>query len=232
MLRAEQLAAVGQLGASVAHEVRNPLMGIKLLVDAGLRPGNGRNLTGEDLQVIRGEISRMEQTVQGLLDFARLPRPERTRFDLAEALRQAVDLIRPRASQQQVDVRLTGETPAPVFMDRGQLHTVFVNLLLNALDAMPSGGVLSLAVEDVGNGRARVIIADSGTGIPGEIMGRLFTPFTSLKPTGTGLGLSIARRIIEEHQGSITASNRPQGGACFSVTLPICTTEPEPLVPR
>jgi two-component system, NtrC family, sensor histidine kinase HydH len=233
MLRAEQLAAVGQLGASVAHEVRNPLMGIKLLVDAALRPGNGRALTGEDLQVIRGEIGRMEQTVQGLLDFARLPRPERTTFDLCEAIRQAVDLIRARARQQRVEVHLTGdEPPAWVSMDRGQLHTVLVNLLLNALDAMPSGGLLSVIVDDAGNGRARITITDTGTGIPEEIMGRLFTPFASHKPTGTGLGLSISRRIIEEHQGSITASNRQQGGACFSITLPTCSAEPRPLLLR
>jgi signal transduction histidine kinase len=233
MLRAEQLAAVGQLGASVAHEVRNPLMGIKLLVEAALRPENGRALTGEDLQVIRGEIGRMEQTVQGLLDFARLPRPERTTFDLGEALRQTVDLIRARARQQRVEVRLAGDdTPAKVSMDRGQLHTVLVNLLLNALDAMPSGGVLSVTVDGAGNGRTRLTITDTGAGIPEEIMGRLFTPFASHKPTGTGLGLSISRRIIEEHQGSITASNRPQGGACFCITLPSCAAEPQPLVLR
>jgi signal transduction histidine kinase len=223
MLRAEQLAAVGQLGASVAHEVRNPLMGIKLLIDAALRPGNGSALTREDLQVIRGEIGRMEKTVQGLLDFARLPRPERTTFDLAEALRQAVELVRARAGQQHVAVRLRlDQKNALVSMDRGQVHTVLVNLLLNALDAMPSGGELEVALEDAGDGRARVTVADSGSGIPPEIMGRLFTPFASHKPTGTGLGLSISRRIIEEHQGSITARNRPEGGACFSVTLPTC----------
>jgi two-component system, NtrC family, sensor histidine kinase HydH len=223
MLRAEQLAAVGQLGASVAHEVRNPLMGIKLLIDAALRAGNGSTLTREDLQVIRGEIGRMEQTVQGLLDFARLPRAERTRFDLSEALGQAVELVRARARQQQVDIRLLGGgRPALVSMDRGQLHTVLVNLLLNGLDAMPSGGQLEITLDSSGDGQARILVCDTGSGIPPEIMGRLFTPFASHKPTGTGLGLSISRRIIEEHRGSISASNRPGGGACFRVTLPTC----------
>src|SRR5262249_28220030 len=102
MMRAEQLSAVGRLGASVAHEVRNPLTSIKMLVDAALRAKNAKALTTEDLQVIRGEVARLEQTVQGLLDFARLPAPERCVFDLRDAVIQASELIGPRARQQHV----------------------------------------------------------------------------------------------------------------------------------
>jgi two-component system, NtrC family, sensor histidine kinase HydH len=221
MLRAEQLAAVGQLGASVAHEVRNPLTGIKMLIDAALRPQNSKALTRDDLQVIRGEIDRMEQTVQGLLDFARLPEPQRTILDLRDAVSRASELIQARASQQGVEIVIqTANEPTHVYVDPGQLHTVLVNLFLNALDAMPRGGRLEVNLHETHNSAACLTIVDTGPGIPAQMVDRLFSPFASSKPTGTGLGLSISLRIIEEHGGRIEAVNRRDGGACFTVTLP------------
>jgi signal transduction histidine kinase len=107
-------------------------------------------------------------------------------------------------------------------VDRGQLGTVLVNLFLNALDAMPHGGRLEVELEPAtAVGRSiHLRVTDTGTGIPPEMAGRLFTPFASTKATGTGLGLSISRRIIEEHGGRISADNRPEGGASFTITLP------------
>jgi two-component system sensor histidine kinase HydH len=221
MLRAEQLAAVGQLGASVAHEVRNPLTGIKMLIDAALRPQNSKPLTLEDLEVIRGEIARLEQTVQGFLDFARLPAPQRRVLDLRAAVSRAVELIRARARQQRVETVIHScEEQVSVDADREQLHTVLVNLFLNALDAMPGGGHIEVILALTPEGGACLAIADTGAGIPSEMASRLFTPFASSKPTGTGLGLSICRRIVEEHGGRITAGNREEGGALFTITLP------------
>jgi signal transduction histidine kinase len=107
----------------------------------------------------------------------------------------------------------------PVSLDAGQFGTVLVNLMLNALDAMPRGGDLRVEVEADGR-ECRLRVRDTGPGIAPEIAGRLFTPFASTKPTGTGLGLSLSRRIVEEHGGTITAANGPEGGACFTITLP------------
>jgi two-component system, NtrC family, sensor histidine kinase HydH len=221
LLRADQLAAVGQLAAGVAHEIRNPLTGIKMLVEAALRPRNPTPLNAEDLRIIHGEVARLEQTVQGFLDFARLPAPQRCRCDLRDLATQARDLVRGRAQQQGVEVNLHGlEQPAVGFVDRGQMSTVLVNLLLNALDAMPQGGRIDVELTAEGSGAVRLAVSDTGAGIPAELADRLFTPFATTKPTGTGLGLSISRRILEEHGGRITASNRPEGGACFLITLP------------
>jgi two-component system sensor histidine kinase HydH len=220
-LRAEQLSAVGQLAAGVAHEVRNPLTGIKLVIEAALRSRNPRPLTPDDVRMIHREIARLEQTVQGFLDFARLPPPRRASWDLREVIRQACDLVRARAGQQQVRLECDlPEQPVLACVDKGQLVTVLVNLFLNALDAMPQGGRLEVQLSQPEDEGVRLSVSDTGTGIPAEFVGRLFTPFATTKATGTGLGLSISRRILEEHGGTITAGNRPGGGACFTITLP------------
>ncbi len=235
-LRAQQLADVGRLAAGVAHEVRNPLTGMKLLVEAALRPRAGGKgpaqstvLSEEDLHVIHGEICRLEETVQHFLAFAR-PQPlQRQAVDLREALARPVELVRGRARQQGVRLEVeVPEAPVPVRLDVGQFHTVVVNLLLNALDAMPRGGALGARlVVPAGEGAptCRLEVTDTGPGIAPAIAARLFTPFASTKPTGTGLGLSLARRIVEGHGGTIRATNRSEGGACFTVELPLSSSK-------
>jgi two-component system, NtrC family, sensor histidine kinase HydH len=222
LLRAQQLSAVGQLAACVAHEIRNPLTSVKMLVAVGLRGRNPRPLMPEDLRVIHEEVVRLEQTVQNLLDFARLPSPKRSACDLREVIAQAADLVGARARQQEVEV-LTRCPPQPVVaeVDRGQLCTVLVNLFLNALDAMPHGGRLEADLEAAPAGQVCLRVSDIGPGISPKVMADLFTPFASSKPTGTGLGLSISRRIIEEHGGALSAANRAEGGACFAINLPL-----------
>jgi signal transduction histidine kinase len=226
MLRAEQLAAVGQLAASVAHEVRNPLTAIKLLVGAALRPRNSQSLSPDDLRVIHGEIGRLERTVQTLLDFARPPRVERQLCDLREVIDQALGLVRSRANQQRVELAVhLPDQPVPASVDRSQFGTIIVNLFLNALDALAQGGRLQVDLVRRGPDEIRLTVCDNGPGIPPEVVGRLFTPFATTKATGTGLGLSICRRIVQEHGGAITGANRPEGGACFTITLPVHSAE-------
>ncbi len=129
--------------------------------------------------------------------------------------------MRSRAEQQGVDLRVPAHAePVRADVDHDQIHSVLVNLLLNALDAMPQGGRLEIEMWPAVAGAVLLRVADSGPGIPADVMGRLFEPFVSTKPTGTGLGLSISRRIIEEHDGTIRVQNRPEGGACFTIRLP------------
>jgi two-component system sensor histidine kinase HydH len=225
VLRAEQLAAVGQLAASIAHEVRNPLTSIKLLVGAALRGKPAQPLTTEDLHVIHDEVSRLERKVQTLLDFARPNEAVRRPCDLLTIVQRALELVQSRLRQQAVQTNLDlPATPVSVEADPDQLTGVLVNLFLNALDAMPHGGQLSLTLDGAADGQCRLAVADTGPGIAPAVAGRLFTPFASTKPTGTGLGLSICRRVVQDHGGTLTGQNRPEGGACFTMTLPLHPT--------
>ncbi|WP_439629565.1 sensor histidine kinase [Gemmata sp.] len=220
LLRAEQLAAVGHLAAGVAHEVRNPLTGIKLLIDGALRASHPTALTGEDLHLIRHEIARMERTVQGLLDFARTPPPDRRPHDLGALVAEAASVVRGRAAAKPVSLAATApREPVTARVDRDQMLSLLTNLLLNGIEATPPGGTVAVRVGRDGGG-ILVEVTDSGPGIDAAIANRLFTPFATTKPTGTGLGLTIARRVARGHGGALTGANRPGGGAAFTLTLP------------
>lgn len=222
VLRSEQLAAVGQLAAGVAHEIRNPLTSIKLLVQAGREDSGHLGLTSEDLEVVEREVRRMERSLQTFLDFARPPQVERRETDLATIVEQTLELLRGRAAKQHV--RLLFHKPSPAVeseIDPVQMRQVLLNLALNSLDAMPEGGDLTIELTRSGTGWMELSVRDTGPGIAPELMPRLFQPFQSDKETGLGLGLVISRRIVEDHGGTLSAENIRSQGACFTIRLPL-----------
>jgi signal transduction histidine kinase len=222
LLRADQLAAVGHLAAGVAHEIRNPLTGIKFLIEAALSPHKSTPLSTEDLRLVQQEIIRMERTIQELLDFARKPQLDRRSHDLKSLLMEATAITRGRAAVKPVSIRVDApSSPIAAEIDHDQILSLLTNLLLNSIDATPPGGEVLLGIDSAPNGFFKIEVVDNGPGIDPAIANRLFTPFATTKSTGTGLGLTIAHRIAHDHGGTLAASNRPQGGACFTLTLPI-----------
>jgi two-component system sensor histidine kinase HydH len=224
VLRAEQLAAVGRLAAGLAHEIRNPLMAMKLL----LTPTDGRSspllLNGRDVEVLNEELDTLECLVQSILDFARPPRVEKRSFVVQEVLEQAVLLVSGQAHSRGVQIKgLWPHTPVRIEADDGQLRQVLLNLLLNALDATPRDGTVTVELAPDADAPDWLVlrVLDTGCGFPPDLLPRLFQPFTTTKAHGLGLGLSICKRIVETHGGSITAGNGPEGGATFTIRLPL-----------
>lgn len=245
VLRTEQLARVGQLAAGIAHELRNPLMPMKMLVQAAIARGDGTGLKGRSLQVLNDEIVRLESAIQAFLDFARPPVPEKTSVDLAEVMRGTLDLVAARAKQQKVEIRPQWPPERVVaYADQTQIRQLLLNLLLNALDALPDGGQIDAAIVSRASLPAAILpqpaetaaagepeldpsrpylavrISDSGSGIPEDLLSHIFDPFVTTKESGTGLGLSICQRIAAAHGGCLLAANRPAGGAEFTLLLP------------
>jgi two-component system, NtrC family, sensor histidine kinase HydH len=221
VLRAEHLAAVGQLAASVGHEIRNPLTTIKMLVQGAREGPDAPPLSSGDLEIVEQEIRRIERSLKAFLEFARPPKLERVSLDLVALVEQSVTLVRGRAQKQTVTLVFPRpEGPVPAEVDGEQLRQVLVNLLLNALDVLPRGGRIELGLRRIEGQGIEVSVEDSGPGIAAEMLPRLFTPFASSKETGLGLGLVVSRRIVEDHGGKLWGSNRPEGGACFTFRLP------------
>jgi PAS domain S-box-containing protein len=221
MVRAEQMAALGQVAAGVAHEIRNPLTSIKGLVQVNLREADARGLPAADLRVIEHEVRRMERTLQTFLDFARPPRPNRQRLGPAAVIDRVYTLVGGRARKQRVALRLL-RPDEPVWLDGDldQLQQLLLNLVLNALDAMPNGGAVEIDLRPPRDGHVELFVRDTGPGIAPHVLPKVFETFVSSKETGIGLGLPVSRRIAEDHGGTLTAYNLPDGGACFALRLP------------
>jgi PAS domain S-box-containing protein len=219
--RAEQMMALGQVAAGVAHEIRNPLTAVKGLIQVNLRKAAAGGLPSDDLAVIEHEIRRMERTLQNFLDFARPPQPDRRRLKLADVVDRVFAVVKGRAKKQQVDLRLLQpDTPVQVEADQDQMQQLLLNLILNALDAMPGGGSVEVDLHSPRDGYVELYVRDTGPGVAAHILPKVFETFVSSKETGVGLGVPVSRRIAEDHGGSLSAFNLPGGGACFLLRLP------------
>jgi two-component system sensor histidine kinase HydH len=163
----------------------------------------------------------MEGRLNVFIDFARPPKPERRRLDLATVVDQTLALIGGRARKQRVLLKFTPPAvPVEVEADGEQIRQLLVNLALNALDVMPRGGILEIELRPPADGHAELVVLDTGPGIAPRHLPRLYEPFFTSKETGLGLGLVVSQRIARNHGGSLRATNRPQGGACFVLRLP------------
>ncbi|MBI5208372.1 MAG: HAMP domain-containing protein [Elusimicrobia bacterium] len=235
LLRSGKLAAIGELASSVAHEINNPLNTMAVCCQALLDRSKSPALREKEefadfpeyLATINGEIFRCKKITTDLLGFARHREPVWGLVDIDKVVAETLALLGPRVQQARctVELRLAGSLP-PLRADADQLKQVLLNLLLNAFDHLGEGGKVFVETAARGGGVA-VGVADTGSGILPEHLPRLFEPFFTTKPhgEGTGLGLAVCSRIVDAHQGTIEAANRPEGGAVFTVVLPC---EPAP----
>jgi signal transduction histidine kinase len=217
----EKLAALGKLSAGLAHELRNPLNTISMLIYAMARALTGAGPFAADLQIVQGELRRMSLLIEQFLEYARPRPPHIQRERLDEIMEETLLLIGLEARSRHVMIYKEWDKSLPaVWVDGTQSKQVFLNLLLNALQAMRKGGKLTVRIH-VSGGSLLTSITDEGEGIAPEVRANLFQPFFTTKRGGTGLGLSISQRIIEGHNGRLRLFSHPGAGTTVVVRLPL-----------
>ncbi|MCB9567249.1 MAG: histidine kinase [Myxococcales bacterium] len=213
----ERLATVGQIAASIGHELRNPLAVMQTSIQLLGRRVSDDPRAEKHLRRIGDQIGLCNAIISDLLELARDRPPERHPVDLIALVRQTViDVPRPAAVQVELDMP---EDVAAIHADAGQVRQVIVNLVLNAVQAIGPEGRIDVRVVP-GDEFIELVVDDSGPGLPADVLRRLFEPLFTTRSSGTGLGLALCRRITEKHGGSINAANREEGGARFTVALP------------
>jgi two-component system, LuxR family, sensor kinase FixL len=215
----EALARLGEMAAVIAHEVKNPLAGVRgaIQVIGSRLPEDSRD--GAVVKEIVARIDSLNELMQDMLLFARPPQPKPALVDVAPLLSNTAALLIEDPALKEMRVEVQGTAP-PILADAGLLRIVFLNLLVNATHAMRGVGTLSVSIAAVG-GLCTVTFADRGPGIPSEVREKIFTPFFTTKSRGTGLGLPTAKRLIEAHQGTIRIDCPSSGGTVVTVQLPL-----------
>jgi two-component system NtrC family sensor kinase len=223
--RSEKLVSLGQISAGMAHEIRTPLTSIKLFIqtlEATLLPDDE---TLDDFAIIKKEIERMEDIINRFLDFARPAEPKFESVNINQILSEAINLIKTRIKNEIV-LKTKYEKISSISGDNNQLRQVFLNMLINAIEAMPNGGSITIAtniitLSDSQKRLLKITIADTGYGIKPDLIKYIFDPFFTTKDLGTGMGLAIAFTVIEQHGGMIEVQSKPSQGTTFMIYLPL-----------
>jgi len=224
--RSSKLAAIGKIAPALAHEIRNPLTAIKMLIYAMMQePGISKDKL-HDLEIITHEINRVEGFLQNFLKYARPAKPQMQMVSIVPVIKETLQLMQPRFRQS--NIRLTENHEHEnlrIKADPDMIKQIVMNLVLNAIESMGQDGELSFTTQvkadDPENQLFQICISDTGSGIPDDIKDSLFDPFVKGKDQGVGLGLSISQRIAELHHGWISAANNSGKGATFTIHLPM-----------
>jgi nitrogen fixation/metabolism regulation signal transduction histidine kinase len=224
LLQAERVAAWRELARRLAHELKNPLFPLQITVENMQRareqyPQQFDEVFREGTATLIAELGNLKQIIARFSDFARMPAPEMRAVDLNELVREAAKLFEPQLAQAGVTGRAELDPALPqILADVEQITRVLRNLILNAIDAMPGGGVLTIRTERR-EGVVRLEVSDTGQGLTPEECERLFTPYYTTKTHGTGLGLAIVQSVISDHHGRISVESQPGKGTTFRIEL-------------
>lgn len=224
--RLEKIFTLGQIAAGIAHEVKNPLAGIQSIVTAITLDYPEQDPRRNQLQQIAREVERINKLLENSFAFARTKKPNMLKSDILEVIASVENLQSIEFQRRGILMTVNEISPIPRFrFDAGQIHQVMLNLIMNAADAMPSGGVIKVRVEHRVSPRhvkgfVIIEVSDSGTGIHPEDMKHIFDPFYTTKPHGTGLGLPITYKIVQDHMGKIEVDSELGKGTRFTIYLP------------
>ncbi len=225
MARVDRLASIGEMAAGLAHEIRNPLTGISGAVQIIADDFDSQDPRTDITVEILKQIDRVNNTIKDLLAYSRPPSPHLKKSDIHNVLDEAIFLTSPAAVKNQVKIEKSYCSTLPaISFDSHQIQQVFLNIFLNAVQAMPKGGNLIIKTvlkKDDGNDKIVVEAKDDGPGISPESIDKIFKPFFSTKHKGTGLGLSVVQTIMEQHKGNITVESGLGKGTTFSMIFPI-----------
>jgi signal transduction histidine kinase len=232
MERADRLAAVGEMSTGIAHEIKNPLACISGAISVLADDYDVNDPRREVVTKVLEQISRLDKTATDLLAFGKPGTPEFSYVDINELLKKTLFFVaqHPEARNVERILELTRELP-PVWIDIKQIQQVFFNIIINAIQAMPDGGSLTLTTDSIQRADSelvRVTIRDTGKGIEAEVLAKIFVPFFTTKTQGTGLGLPICRQLVEHNHGSIEVESSCQQGTTFSILLPAATLSGDP----
>jgi nitrogen fixation/metabolism regulation signal transduction histidine kinase len=224
LVQSERVAAWRELARRLAHELKNPLFPLQITVENMQRardqyPEQFDEVFREGAATLLAELANLKTIINRFSDFSKMPRPERQSTDVNEIVRGVMKLVDAQLARQNVAARIELDKKLPATeADPAQLHRALQNLVLNALDAMPSGGVLTVRTTHA-DGSVRLEVSDTGSGLTIEECERLFTPYYTTKQHGTGLGLAIVQSVVSDHGGTITVESKPGHGATFRIEL-------------
>jgi len=220
--KSERLTTLGTLAAEIAHEIRNPLMVVRLLFDSLKFEEQHEEGMEKDISIIREKLNHLDEIAGRILDFGKSREAFRKDFSLQSILDEAALLVRLKLDRSKVHLSMKSLShDIRVFVDKGQIQQALLNLILNALGAMSGGGDLRVEGEELEEGKVSVYVSDTGTGIPLELRERIFDSFLTGTSEGTGLGLTISKRILRAHDGDLELVESGEGGTTFRLTLPV-----------
>ena len=224
MARHKRLVALGKLSAGIAHEIRNPLSSIRGLAQFVYNSFSKTDERKEDLNTIIQEVDRLNKLVVQVLDFAKLKKPNLTRFSLNDLIRKITELFKIEIKDKQIKFNLElSPDISQIQSDEDQVRQILMNVIINAIQAIPKEGEIKIKTEKAtlrGEPAIKLIVEDSGIGIPEKDFNQIFDPFFSTKEKGSGLGLSIVYKLVEAHQGEIKVESKKGEGTKFGIFLP------------
>ena len=216
--RQDRLAALGEMSAGMAHEIKNPLAAIKAGIEY-IKEKSTNEEYWKSFNLILKEINRVDRIVKDMISYARRPPLRKKMFNISEAFRNIISMYGHSIKEKDISLKFSTKGDTFIYGDEEQIGEVLTNILLNAIDSVKYNGIINIDIS--GNENKLIVkVEDNGGGVPEENMNKIFNPFFTTKTKGTGLGLSITHRILTNHNGSINVKNNSIGGATFTVTLP------------